>query len=48
VSGISADHASGRFAFDGLSQRVDDKMPAPGSEWPSTISGELSWTCQPW
>jgi hypothetical protein len=48
VSGISADHASGRFAFDGLSQHVDDKMPAPASTWPSTISGELSWTCQPW
>jgi hypothetical protein len=48
VSGISADHASGRLAFDGLSQHVDEKMPAPASTWPSTISGELSWTCQPW
>jgi hypothetical protein len=48
VSGLSADHASGRLAFDGLSQHLDDKMPAPAAMWPATISGELSWTCQPW
>jgi hypothetical protein len=48
VSGLRADHASGRLAFDGVPQHVDEKMPAPASIWPATISGELSWTCQPW
>ncbi|HEX5823585.1 MAG TPA: hypothetical protein VFY18_03905 [Candidatus Limnocylindrales bacterium] len=56
LSGVSADHASGRLAFDGLPRLIPDKMPeaqssaaiAVGKAWPSSISGELTWSCRPW
>jgi hypothetical protein len=48
VTGMGADHASGRLAFDGLSQHVDEEMPAPATSWPTSISGELTWSCHPW
>ena len=49
-----ADGASGRLTFD-LQRTEDippkgDATPAPAatSAWPPTISGTLSWICQPW
>ena len=56
LTGMDADHASGRLAFDGLALLIPDKMPeeqssaaiAVGKAWPTTISGEMSWNCQPW
>jgi hypothetical protein len=56
LASASADQASGHLAFDGLGQEIDPKMPAPGSSaaaaaaraWPATISGQLTWNCQPW
>jgi hypothetical protein len=56
VTAMGADRASGRLAFDGLALLIPDKMPdeqsaaaiAVGKAWPTTISGEMSWSCQPW
>ena len=57
VTNIGADHASGRLAFDGLPLLVPDKLPpeaqssaaiAVGKAWPPSISGEMTWSCQPW
>jgi len=56
VTEMGADHASGRLAFDGLTLSIPDKMPeeqsaaaiAVGKAWPTTISGEMTWSCPPW
>jgi len=54
---MGPDHASGRLAFDGLPLLVPDKLPpeaqssaaiAVGNAWPASISGEMTWSCQPW
>jgi hypothetical protein len=57
VTDMGADHAAGRLAFDGLPLLVPDKLPpegqssaatAVGNAWPASISGEMTWSCQPW
>jgi hypothetical protein len=56
VATISTDHASGQLAFDGLTREIDQKMPTPESSvaiaaanaWPSTLSGQLTWSCRRW
>ena len=57
VTDMGPDHASGRLAFDGLPLLVPDKLPpeaqssaaiAVGNAWPASISGEMTWSCQPW
>jgi hypothetical protein len=45
---MRADGTRGRLAFDGLSIHIEDKMPVPDPAWPSAITGELTWSCQPW
>lgn len=54
-SEISADGASGRLTFNGLEQEngagkpaAESSSPTSATDWPSTITGTLDWTCQPW
>jgi hypothetical protein len=56
VTGMGTDQASGRLTLDGLAREIDPNVlkggaPAAtsdGSNWPATIAGVMSWTCQPW
>jgi len=56
VTEIGADGASGKLIFASLerengAEKPISESPAPTSAapgWPSTISGLLSWSCQPW
>jgi hypothetical protein len=45
---MARDGTSGRLAFDGLAHPIDEKLPPADASWPATISGQLSWSCQPW
>lgn len=56
VTGLGPGQASGRLNFAGLARETDPNVlkggsPAPTSavsNWPVTITGVVSWTCQPW
>jgi hypothetical protein len=56
VTEIGADGASGKLIFtslelEGGAEKPNSESPAPTSAapgWPSTISGVLGWSCQPW
>jgi hypothetical protein len=56
VTDLGADGASGMLTFMDFELANPATKPDPGSSatasavpgWPATISGSLSWTCQPW
>jgi hypothetical protein len=56
VTDLGADGASGKLTFMNFQLANPAAKPDPGSSvttsaapgWPATISGSLSWTCQPW
>lgn len=56
ITESGADNASGKLTFKGLDRSSGGALPKPASsdptsgasDWPSTLSGALSWTCQPW
>jgi len=56
VTELGAEGASGKLTFTSLGLANPASKPDPASSvltsaapgWPATISGSLSWTCQPW
>lgn len=56
ITEIGSDGATGKLIFNALAGVNDPALKGPespaatpvASEWPSTISGVLGWTCQPW
>lgn len=56
VTEIGVDGASGKLTFSGLEVSNPAAKPDSGSSavrstapgWPASLSGSLSWTCQPW
>lgn len=40
--------AIGTLRFDGVPIHVDPEVGAPAASWPATLSGEISWACEPW
>ncbi len=51
---MAVDGASGTLTFEGRADAVDLKDPGgpvgvpPGSAWPATIAGTISWACGSW
>jgi MFS family permease len=54
TSDMTADSTSGRLTFTDLPLARSDGKPAPDSTpppveaWPSTLSGSMTWACDPW
>jgi hypothetical protein len=44
----SAGGTTGRLRFEAVPIRVDPEMGAPSGSWPATLTGEVSWACEPW
>ncbi|MEX2137527.1 MAG: hypothetical protein WEB29_11355 [Chloroflexota bacterium] len=44
----SSGGASGSVRFADAPIRVDPELGAPGPSWPTTLSGEITWSCGPW
>jgi hypothetical protein len=43
-----SDRASGSIRFADAPIRVGPEMGAPASSWPTSLSGEITWSCGPW
>ncbi len=39
---------TGRLRFEAVPIREDEDMGLPSGSWPATLTGEISWTCEPW
>ena len=51
IDEVTSDRSAGRASFDNLRLLDEGKDPdatVPPSEWPESLSGTISWTCDPW